>query len=124
VGLYQEVDVNTGKTLLSGLGSGFQRSPDGRHLAHVGWIPHFSPPYERSAYLIIDGQNVYPRPATKTEELNFAKRIENRYVNIHDFGQSCVWSPDSRLVALVDREFDWQLDSTGHGGALRRSLRS
>lgn len=41
VGLYQEVDVITGKTLLSGLGSGFERSPNGQHLVHVGWVPHF-----------------------------------------------------------------------------------
>jgi len=116
VGLYQEVDVATGKTLLSGLGSGFERSPDGRHLAHMGWVPHFSAPYERSEYLTVDGEDVYPKPLAKGEELNFAKRVGNRYVNIHDLGQSWVWSPDSRLVALVDREFDWQLDSTGEEG--------
>ena len=117
VGLYQEVDVITGKTLLSGLGSGFERSPNGQHLVHAGWVPHFSSPYEKSDYLTIDGEDVYPRrPAKTDEELNFARRVGDRYVNIHDFAQSWVWSPDSRLVALVDREFDWQLDTTGESG--------
>jgi hypothetical protein len=114
--VYQEVDISTGKTLLSGLGFGFERSPDGRRLAFAGWVPHFSPPYQTSNYLQIDGTAVYPKPASKNEELNLARRVGDRYVGIHDFQQPWVWSPDSRFVALVDREFDWQLDTSDQGG--------
>jgi len=116
VGVYQEVDVNTGNAGLSGLGFGFVRSPAGRHLAFAGWVPHFSPPYEKSNHLTIDRENVYPIPGRKDEELNLAKRVGDRYVNIHEFSQPWVWSPDSRLLAVVEREFDWQPGGTDDVG--------
>jgi len=112
VGAYQEVDAVTGKMFNSALGSGFTRSPDGHHVANVGWLPHFSPPYQHSHYLEIDGKAVYPKPVRRDEELNFAKKAGSLYTDIHEFQYSWTWSPDSRLVALVDREFDWQENST------------
>jgi hypothetical protein len=115
---YTELDAITGETVYSGLGFGFTRSPDGRHIAHVGWIPHFSSPSERSHYLEIDGKPVYPKPTHRKQELNFARKVGNRYVSIHEFQQPWVWSPDSSLVALMDHEFDWEPRTEGEIGSV------
>jgi len=108
VGIYQEVDVITGKIMNEALGINFTRSPDGRHVANTGWLPHFGMPYEQSYHLQIDGKDVYPKPTHPDQELNLARKVANRYIEIHDFQSGFAWSPDSRLVALVDLVFDWE----------------
>lgn len=62
LGQYLEVDLATGRNLRDLLGYGFTRSPDGRKVAHVGWIVHFAPRYAQSEYLQVDGVTVYPLP--------------------------------------------------------------
>jgi hypothetical protein len=48
---YVETDLLTGKTTRDLLGYWFKPSADGRRVAHVGWIPHFAPPFAHSNYL-------------------------------------------------------------------------
>ena len=65
LGQYRVVDVTTGEELASYSGYGFRPSPDSKHIAHAGWVPHFSPPFAKNDYLMIDDGIVYPRAAGK-----------------------------------------------------------
>src|SRR5207247_10956638 len=53
-------DITTGKVLRDLNGLFFTPSPDGKHVAHIGPIPHFAPPYAQSYYLQVDGVTIYP----------------------------------------------------------------
>ena len=54
LGEYVKTDIATGRNTRDLLGYGFTRSPNGKMVAHVGWIPHFAPPYAQSNYLQMD----------------------------------------------------------------------
>jgi hypothetical protein len=59
---YVEVDPFTGETLRDLAGYWFTPSIPENHVAYVGPIIHFAPPYRQSNYLLIDGMTTYPLP--------------------------------------------------------------
>jgi len=116
---YIETDVSTGQVTRDLLGFDFVPSPDGKHVAHVGWMPHFSPPPYHSWYLQIDRITVYPLPQgmSPVEQKNASMPpnvIQQRgqtYAGIHEFASSLFWSPDSERVACIDCTYDWTANS-------------
>jgi hypothetical protein len=113
-----ETNLTTLQTTRSLLGYGFTPSPDGRQIAHAGWIPHFGPPYAQSNYLQIDHAIIYPLPEGMVPfELKAAAsppNVVNKqgliYSGIHQFMPGFSWSPDGRHIALVDCTYDWKAD--------------
>lgn len=109
------MDVSSGGILRDLLGYDFTRSPDGKTVAHVGWIRHFAPPYDQSNYLQLDDTTVYPLPKGRApkkqggdEEQPYVVANEGpHYYGIHEFLPGLAWSPDSRRVALIDCIYDW-----------------
>ncbi len=59
---YIELGIVTARMTRDLLGYDFIRSPDDNYIAHVGWIPHFAPPYAKSNYLQLDRAKIYPLP--------------------------------------------------------------
>jgi hypothetical protein len=118
LGEYTTMDPSSGQMLRHWLGFAFTWSPDKSHIAHHGWIPHFSPPFAHSSYLQIDDQTVYPPEAitgASVSEGPHGARLEMHaiekwgglYRNIHEFGQF-FWAPDSKKAAFIDRVYDWK----------------
>ena len=117
VSYYFEVDVASARVLNEYLGYDFVRSPDGAKVAHAGWIPHFAPPWTKSAYLQVGNLILYPLPAGMKPVVR--KRLEMPpevvkerglvYSGVHDFPGKFVWSPDSRNIALIDCLLDYRL---------------
>lgn len=123
---YFEMDVSTKEVFRDLLGYDFTRSPDGKTIAHVGWVPHFAPPYAQSNYLQFDDTTVYPLPkgvAPKKqvgldEPPYVVPNNGRRYFDIHEFVPGLAWSPDSQRVALVDCIYDWtENDADSRPGA-------
>ena len=112
---YVETHLPTHKIVRDLLGYDFVRSPDGTHVAHVGWIVHFAPPYAHSEYLQIDDVTVYPLPkgarAVRQEGLTPAPNVVvkrgSTYYGIHEFRSDFAWSPDAQRVAFVDCTYDY-----------------
>jgi Tol biopolymer transport system component len=109
-----ETDVSTGRNTRDLSGLGFTPSPDGKSVAHVGWIIHFAPPFAQSYYLQVDHTTIYPLPAgTKpieqiglTEVPKVVRKEGPTYKGIHEFWDM-YWSPDSKQIALIDCTYDW-----------------
>jgi hypothetical protein len=95
-----EAAAHTTRTFL---GLRFTPSPDRKKVAHLGWIPHFSPPYAQSHYIQINGKTVYPPEGRETPQ---QKRDLN--AGVHGIGEF-QWSPDSSRLALVDQVCDWKV---------------
>lgn len=116
---YIEIDLATGRNIRNLLGYGFTRSPDGRKVAHAGWIVHFAPRYVQSDYLQVDGLTVYPLPKGQrplqqkglSEPPQVVHQSGLTFSGIHEFQPGFFWSPDSRHIALIDCTFDWTLKS-------------
>jgi hypothetical protein len=116
---YIETDISTGQTTRDLLGFDFEPSPDGQHVAHVGWMPHFAPPHAKSYYLQIDRTTVYPLPqGMSPDEQENALRpprvIQQHgltYSGIHEFASRLFWSPDAQRIALIDCTYDWTANS-------------
>jgi len=116
---YIEIDISTGRATRDLLGRRFTPSPDGKVVAHVGWIVHFAPPYAQSNYLQVDHTTIYPLPkGTKpVEQARLAEppdvvRIRGpTYYGIPDFQSELSWSSDSQRVALIDCTYDWTPNS-------------
>ena len=116
---YIETDISTGQTTKNLLGFGFVPSPDDRDVAHVGWIPHFAPPFATSHYLQINSTTVYPLPKetgpVEQKDLSGPPKVFQEhgltYSGIHEFASPFSWSPDSQRVALIDCTYDWTADS-------------
>lgn len=112
---YVEIDISTGKVIRDLLGYDFTPSPDGKLVAHVGWIIHFAPPYAQSEYLQVEHTIVYPLPQgmSPVEQIGLTpppKVVQMNgptYVGIHDFQEGLHWSPDSRRIAFIDCTYDW-----------------
>jgi hypothetical protein len=112
---YVETDISTGKVTRDLLGYGFTPSPDGKLVAHAGWIVHFGPQYAKSNYLQVDHATIYPLPegTGPVEQVGLIpppKVIRMKgttYVGIHEFQSGLHWSPDSRRIALIDCTHDW-----------------
>ena len=114
LGQYRVVDVTTGKQLASYSGYGFLPSPDSKHIAHAGWVPHFSPPFAKNNYLQIDNDIVYPRAPGKEPNVrspDSADQLLSR--DIHEFRTDFAWSPDGTRIAFIEKTFDWRADSLG-----------
>lgn len=117
---YVEIDLSTGRTVRDLVGYNFTVSPNGKEVAHVGWVPHFAPPYAKSEYLQIDHTTIYPLPkgTSPVEEKGLPeppKVVHQKgllYQGIHEFMPEMYWSPDSRRIALVDCVYDWKANST------------
>ncbi len=119
LGEYIETDLATGRTTRDLLGYGFTPSPDGKWVAHIGWIPHFAPPPDKSNYLQIDHTTIYPLPkGTKPvaqegipepPKVVTFKGLAN--FGIHEFRSHPSWSADSRRIALIDCTYDWTANS-------------
>lgn len=113
-GQYRVMDVKTGKELASYFGSGFHPSPDSRLIAHAGWVPHFSPPYARSDYLVIDNAVAYPPNAGKEPNVRSPEPADQLlHRGIHEFRSGFVWAPDGAHIAFIDKTFDWRADKLG-----------
>ncbi|MGA2273870.1 MAG: hypothetical protein ABSH00_09970 [Bryobacteraceae bacterium] len=118
---YFEADTSTGKNIRDLLGYGFTLSPDGKLVAHVGWIIHFAPPYAQSDYLQIEHTTIYPlpegmRPVVQTDLIQpptVVRKEGPTYRGIHQFGYGLLWSPDSQRIALTDCTYDWAPSSPG-----------
>jgi hypothetical protein len=112
---YIETDTLTGKNIRDLLGYWFTPSPDGKLVAHVGWIIHFAPPYAQSNYLQIDRLTIYPLPegmhpveqTDLTQPPTVVRKEGQTYHGIHKFQPGLSWSPDSRHIALTDCVYDW-----------------
>ena len=112
---YIEIDLSTHQTVRDLFGFNFLAAPDGKGVAHVGWIPHFAPPYAQSNYLQIDSLIIYPLPKGQSpveqkdlrEPPNVVDQKNLTYVGIHDFEPQMSWSPDSQHIALIDCVYDW-----------------
>ncbi len=112
---YMETDTATGKNIRDLLGYWFTASPDGKLIAHVGWIIHFAPPYAQSNYLQVDRTTIYPfprgtRPVVQTGLTQPPTVIHKEgatYRGIHEFQFGLFWSPDSQRIALTDCVYDW-----------------
>jgi len=124
--LYIEFDLAARKNVRDLVGLDFTPSPDGKHVAHVGPIPHFAPPYAKSHFLFIDDTVVYPLPK---DTKPFRWKVDgampdivqtrgDKFVGIHAFGQFA-WSPDSTRVAFSDYIFDWIGDEAGNESSRR-----
>lgn len=120
---YVETDLSTGQTSRDLLGFDFTLSPNGKLVAHVGWLVHFAPPYAKSYYLQIDRTTIYPLPKgmkpveqkglTRAPDVIRTKGLT--YFGIHEFLPGLFWSPDSERIALVDCRYDW---TENHPGAV------
>jgi hypothetical protein len=116
---YFEIGLSTKQVFRDLLGYDFTRSPDGKTIAHVGWIPHFAPPYAQSNYLQLDDVTIYPLPESGTpkkqegldEQPYVVLNKGLHYYGIHEFVPGLAWSPDSRRVALVDCIYNWTANS-------------
>jgi hypothetical protein len=112
---YIETDISTGRKTRDLLGYDFTPSPDGKLVAHVGWIVHFAPPYAKSNYLQVEHLTIYPlpegmRPVEQvglTEPPTVVRQEGQTYRGIHDFQHVLSWSPDSQRIALIDCTYDW-----------------
>lgn len=114
VGQYLVVSVTTGEELASHFGNRFQPSPDSKHIAHAGSVPHFAPPFAQSAYLMIDDTVIYPHPPDKEPNVRSPDSIHGvLFRDIHDFRTDFAWSPDGTRVAFIERVFDWRADNFG-----------
>src|ERR1700687_564172 len=114
---YIEVDLSTGQTIRDLVGYNFTVSANGKEVAHVGAIRHFSPPYDKSEYLQIDHTTVYPLPKGMSpfeqkgmlpERAEVVHKKGLIYEGIHEFMSRMYWSPDAQRIALVDCVHDWQ----------------
>ena len=122
---YMVIDLLTNHTTDDLFGYGFTPSPDGKAIAHVGWIPHFAPPFAQSNYLQIERTIVYPLPkglkpfALKDAEPppQVVKQAGLTFSGIHEFGFGPVWSPDSQKLALIDCIYDWRANSIDSSSA-------
>jgi hypothetical protein len=120
---YVEIELSTGKTLHDLAGIGFTPSPVGNHVAYIGPLIHFAPPYSQSNYLLIDGMTTYPlpkgfRPPLKEEgepSIDVVRHDGSRYVGIHSFVSGFSWSPESTKVAFIDCISDW-IEKGAHSG--------
>jgi len=118
---YIETDLSTEQTVRDLVGYDFTISPNGKEVAHVGWIPHFAPPNAQSNYLQVDNTTIYPLPkGTKPiEQKDLRDRPEvvlqegPTYSGIHDFVPGMFWAPDSQRIALVDCTYDWKANHPG-----------
>jgi len=116
---YIEIDLTTGRTLRDLVGYGFALSPDLKVVAHVGWIPHFAPPYAKSEYLQMDRTTVYPLPkgAGPAEQKGLPEPPKVvlqdglLFQGIHEFMAEMYWSSDSQRIALIDCVYDWKANS-------------
>jgi len=112
---YVETEISTGQTTRDLLGFDFEPSPDGRHVAYVGWMPHFAPPPEKSYYLQIDRTIVYPLPPGispfEQKGLSGPPSVVQEhgltYLGIHEFASRLFWSSDSWRIAFIDCTYDW-----------------
>jgi hypothetical protein len=119
-----EVDLSAGKITKNLMGFDFTRSPNGKLVAHVGWIIHFAPPFEQSYYLQVDRTTIYPlvagqKPVAEKEMKGSPAVVRKRglsYSGIHQFQSGLVWSPDSRRIALVDCTYTWTERQEGSPG--------
>ncbi len=111
---HRVVSVATGGELASYMGCGLRPSPDSKHIAHGGWIPHFAPAFAKSNYLLVDGVIVYPpnpgkepnvRPPDPADQLLFR--------DIRGFRSGLSWSSNGRRIAFIERLFDWRADEFG-----------
>ena len=121
---YIEIDVTSGQTTRHLFGYDFMPSPDGKTVAHVGWIPHFAPPFRKSNYLQLDDTTVYPFPkgtAPAHQKEGFSEPPEVvgneglKYFGIHEFIPGMAWSPDSQHIALIDCTYDWEAKDRDYG---------
>jgi hypothetical protein len=117
---YFEIDLSTGQTVRDLVGYNFTVSPSGKEVAHVGWIPHFAPPYAKSEYIQIDHRTIYPLPKGMSpveqkglpEPPKVVRQKGLLYQGIHEFMPEMYWSPDSLRIAVVDCVYDWKANST------------
>jgi hypothetical protein len=118
---YLETDIATGRNTRDLLGYDFTRSPDGKLVAHAGWIVHFAPPYAQSNYLQVERLTIYPlpegmRPVEQvglTEPPTVVRKEGRTYRGIHGFQHGLSWSPDSQRIALIDCIYDWTPNTPG-----------
>ena len=116
---YVEIDLSTGQTVRDLVGYNFTVSPNRKEVAHVGWIPHFAPPFAKSEYLQIDHTTIYPLPKgmspVEQKGLQEPPKVVHQkgllYQGIHEFMPAMYWSPDSQRIALVDCVYDWKANS-------------
>jgi hypothetical protein len=121
---YVEIDISTGKTLRDLVGIEFTPSPAGDHIACIGPLIHFAPPYRQSNYLRIDGMTIYPLPKgarplvekASEQPIDVVQQIGARFVGIHNFVSGFSWAPDSKKVAFIDCISDWVEKGTDSGG--------
>ncbi len=132
LGEYIETDLATRATLRDLFGFRFTPSPDGKHVAHAGWIPHFAEPFAQSNYLQVENTTIYPLPKgsepVEQKVLSDPPAVVERrgavFSGIHQFVSGFAWAADSERIALVDCTFDWTHvdEGTGHESNRRCSL--
>jgi len=88
--IYRWFDVRTGKEIGETAGSEFTWSPDHTKLAQFGNVGHFWPEDVKSDWVEI---------GSKTWPANLAHDPEQ-----HWFRSVLTWSPDSKLIAVVDHQ--------------------
>ena len=113
-GQYRVVDVTTGDELASYFGYGFSPSPDSKHIAHAGGAPHFSPPFAKNDYLMIDDRIVYPRGTDKEPNVRTPDSADRLlFRDIHQFRVDFSWSPDGTQIAFIEKVFEWRAFALG-----------
>jgi hypothetical protein len=102
-GEYAVVDIGTGKEVDGCLteGSAWAASPDGSHMAYVGYVPHFTPEDSRRPQFCLDSEcgidkpfGGYPDPTRHLE-----------------FEGSPVWAPDGRAAAIAAENYETHAES-------------
>lgn len=94
---YAVVDAESGKEVSGYMvdGYGWAVSPDGSHVAYVGYVPHWTPVERRRPQLCIDDECLFDKPS----------RGYPAYSVHVEFTRPPEWSPDGTAVAIAAEEY-------------------
>jgi hypothetical protein len=100
---YAVIDVVTGAEVPGYLTDGFTlvASPDGAHVAYVGFVPHFIPEDVRRPQFCLDDECTFGKPFRGYPQ-----------TDAHlEFTSEAVWSPDGSAVAILGADYQTKAES-------------
>ena len=101
---YAVLDVETGKQVAGCFvdGFGWEASPDGSHMAYVGYIPHFTPEEDRRPQFCLDNECSFGAP--------FRGYPGGAKVHV-EFTSKPIWSSDSSAAAIIAEGYQTKAES-------------